>query len=516
MESHIQIFDTTLRDGEQTPGVSFSFEERLKIAKQLEHWGVDVIEAGFPASSEGSFKSVKAISEALKTTTVCGLARCRKPDIDAVYEATKNAAHPAVHVFIATSPIHLKYKLKMSQAEVLASIKEHVSYCKARFDIVQFSPEDATRTELPFLLKCVQTAVDAGASIINIPDTVGYSYPSEYGNIFKYLINHVQTTQDVIYSAHCHDDLGLAVANSLAAIEGGARRIEGTVNGIGERAGNTALEELALALYIRKEHYGLTTHLKLNETKSTSDLIARFAGIRVPRNKAIVGQNAFSHESGIHQDGVLKNPETYEIITPQLVGVKTNELPLGKLSGKHAFAEKLKSLGYDIEPKAQIQLFKQFKAIADKKKTVSDRDIHALIQGTEHEQNALYQVDSLQLQFVSQGLQSAVIVIKDKDGHLYQDSSIGTGSIVAIYNAVNRIFQRDSNLIDYRIDSVTEGIDAQAEVHVQLNIDGQFETGIGIDHDILMASCKAYVEAHAKYALNHPTALLQEVISHDL
>ena len=499
MESHIQIFDTTLRDGEQTPGVNFSFDERLSIAKQLEKWGVDVIEAGFPASSTGSFKSVEAISKALTTTAVCGLARCKKSDIDAVYEATKCAAKPRVHVFIATSPIHLEHKLKMTQEEVLESIKEHVSYAKSLFDVVQFSPEDASRTDQPFLIKSVQTAVDAGATIINIPDTVGYSYPSEYGVIFKSLITNVKSEKEIIYSAHCHDDLGMAVANSLAAIENGAKRIEGTVNGIGERTGNTALEEIALALYVRKDHYGIETKLKLEQTKLTSDLISRYAGIRVPRNKAIVGQNAFSHESGIHQDGVLKNPETYEIMTPQLVGISKNELPLGKLSGKHAFAEKLKTLGYDIEPKQQIELFKQFKAVADKKKSVSDRDIHAIIQGSEHEQNAIYQVETLQLQYVSNGLQSAVVVIKDKKGHIYQDSSIGTGSIVAIYNAVDRIFKKDSELIDYRIDSVTEGTDAQAEVHVELVIENQHVNGIGIDHDILQASCKAYVEAHAKY-----------------
>lgn len=499
MENHIQIFDTTLRDGEQTPGVNFTFDERLKIAKQLEKWGVDIIEAGFPASSTGSFKSVESIAETLTTTAVCGLARCVKNDIDKVYEATKKAVKPRIHVFIATSPIHRDSKLMMSQEEVLAAIKEHVSYAKQYFDVVQFSPEDATRTELPFLIECVQTAVNAGASVINIPDTVGYTYPTEYGNIFKTLKENITTDHEVIYSAHCHDDLVLAVANSMAAIENGALRIEGTLNGIGERAGNTALEEVALGLYVRQDHYNNQTKLNLKETKQTSELIARFAGIRVPRNKAIVGQNAFSHESGIHQDGVLKNPETYEIMTPQMVGVKTTEMPLGKLSGKHAFAEKLIALGYEINPEDQKTLFKQFKTVADKKKTVTDRDIHALIQGTEHEQNAIYQVETLQLQFVSEGLQSAVVVIKDNEGQTYQDSSIGSGSIVSIYNAVDRIFNRDTELLDYRIDSVTEGTDAQGEVHVQLKINGKNVTGIGIDHDILLASCKAYVEAHAKY-----------------
>ncbi|MBA8779633.1 2-isopropylmalate synthase [Staphylococcus schleiferi subsp. coagulans] len=498
MSSHIQIFDTTLRDGEQTPGVSFSFEERLKIAEQLEKWGVDVIEAGFPASSQGSFDSVKAIAQTLKKTTVTGLARCREADIDAVYEATKDAVSPSIHVFIATSPIHLKYKLKMTEDEVLAAITKYVTYAKERFEVVQFSPEDATRTPLPFLIQSVQAAVDAGATVINIPDTVGYTFPTEYGYIFKTLIEKVKTTQPITFSAHCHDDLGLAVANSMAAIENGATRIEGAVNGIGERAGNTALEEVALGLYVRQDHYQIQSRINLELTKQTSDLVARYAGLRVPRNKAIVGKNAFSHESGIHQDGFLKNPETYEIMTPQLVGVKNTELPLGKLSGKHAFQEKLKALGYNIDVEEQKTLFKSFKDIADKKKHVTDQDIHALIQNSEHDKHAQYHLDALQLQFVSNGLQSAVVVIKDNDGQVYQDSSIGTGSILAIYNAVDRIFKVETALLDYRIDAVTEGSDAQAEVHVRVEVNGQEYTGVGFDHDIIYASCKAYVEAIAK------------------
>ncbi len=498
MSSHIQIFDTTLRDGEQTPGVSFSFEERLKIAEQLEKWGVDVIEAGFPASSQGSFDSVKAIAQTLKKTTVTGLARCREADIDAVYEATKDAVSPSIHVFIATSPIHLKYKLKMTEDEVLAAITKYVTYAKERFEVVQFSPEDATRTPLPFLIQSVQAAVDAGATVINIPDTVGYTFPTEYGYIFKTLIEKVKTTQPITYSAHCHDDLGLAVANSMAAIENGATRIEGAVNGIGERAGNTALEEVALGLYVRQDYYQIQSRINLELTKQTSDLVARYAGLRVPRNKAIVGKNAFSHESGIHQDGFLKNPETYEIMTPQLVGVKNTELPLGKLSGKHAFQEKLKALGYNIDLEEQKTLFKSFKDIADKKKHVTDQDIHALIQDSEHDKHAQYHLDALQLQFVSNGLQSAVVVIKDNDGQVYQDSSIGTGSILAIYNAVDRIFKVETALLDYRIDAVTEGSDAQAEVHVRIEVNGQEYTGVGFDHDIIYASCKAYVEAVAK------------------
>lgn len=498
MSSHIQIFDTTLRDGEQTPGVSFSFEERLKLAEQLEKWGVDVIEAGFPASSQGSFEYVQAIARTLKHTTVTGLARCLKSDIDAVYEATKDAVSPSIHVFIATSPIHLESKLHMTEAEVLEAITTHVSYAKERFDIVQFSPEDATRTPLPFLIQSVQTAVDAGATVINIPDTVGYTYPTEYGNIFKALTEKIKSEVPITYSAHCHDDLGLAVANSMAAIENGATRIEGTVNGIGERAGNTALEEVVLGLYVRQDHYQIQTQIQLELTKQTSDMVARYAGLRVPRNKAIVGKNAFSHESGIHQDGFLKNPETYEIMTPKLVGVKKTELPLGKLSGKHAFQDKLKQLGYDIDLEEQKVLFKAFKGIADKKKHVTDQDIHALIQNSEHDKHVAYHLETLQLQFVSNGLQSAVVVVRDNNDQHYQDSSIGTGSIVAIYNAVDRIFNVESVLLDYRIDAVSEGRDAQAEVHVQVEVNGQEYVGVGFDHDILYASCKAYVEAISK------------------
>ena len=427
-----------------------------------------------------------------------GLARCREADIDAVYEATKDAVSPSIHVFIATSPIHLKYKLKMTEDEVLAAITKYVTYAKERFEVVQFSPEDATRTPLPFLIQSVQAAVDAGATVINIPDTVGYTFPTEYGYIFKTLIEKVKTTQPITYSAHCHDDLGLAVANSMAAIENGATRIEGAVNGIGERAGNTALEEVALGLYVRQDHYQIQSRINLELTKQTSDLVARYAGLRVPRNKAIVGKNAFSHESGIHQDGFLKNPETYEIMTPQLVGVKNTELPLGKLSGKHAFQEKLKALGYNIDVEEQKTLFKSFKDIADKKKHVTDQDIHALIQDSEHDKHAQYHLDALQLQFVSNGLQSAVVVIKDNAGQVYQDSSIGTGSILAIYNAVDRIFKVETALLDYRIDAVTEGSDAQAEVHVRVEVNGQEYTGVGFDHDIIYASCKAYVEAVAK------------------
>src|SRR5699024_468035 len=312
---------------------------------------------------------------------------------------------------LATSPVHREAKLKMTRDEVLASIRDHVTYAKQKFDLVQFSPEDATRTEADFLLQAVQTAIDAGATIINIPDTVGYSNPKEYGAIFKYLIENIHSEVPITFSSHCHDDLGMATANALAAIENGANRVEGTVNGIGERAGNTALEEVAVALHIRQNYYQATSQIDLSETKCTSDLIARLSGIKVPKNKAVIGGNAFSHESGIHQDGVLKNPETYEIITPQLVGVKTNALPLGKLSGRHAFTNKLEELGYHFDEAERNLLFKKFKVLADKKKQVTDQDIQALIADKQTRKADLYQLSAIQLQYVSNGYQAAVVSI---------------------------------------------------------------------------------------------------------
>ena len=344
----VEFFGTSLRDGEQTPGVNFSIKEKVAIAKQLEKWGISVIEAGFPAASPDSFEAVKQIAEAMTTTSVTGLARSVKSDIDACYEALKDAKYPQIHVFIATSPIHREFKLKKSKEEILEAVKEHVSYARSKFEVVEFSPEDATRTELDFLTEVVQTAVDAGASYINIPDTVGFTTPEEFARIFDHLTENIKSDHKVVFGVHCHDDLGMATANTLTAIKHGAGRVQGTVNGIGERAGNVALEEVAVALKIREDFFQATSDIVLNETMNTSELVSRFSGIPVPKNKAVVGGNAFSHESGIHQDGVLKNPQTYEIFTPELVGVKSNSLPLGKLSGRHAFVEKLKELELDF------------------------------------------------------------------------------------------------------------------------------------------------------------------------
>lgn len=496
----IQFFDTTLRDGEQTPGVNFNTREKVQIALQLEKWGVDAVEAGFPIASPGDFEAVKSIAAALTRATVVGLARCQQNDIDRAYEALKDAAHPQIHVFLATSNIHMKDKLKMTREEVLSSIKKHVTYARTFFEKVQFSPEDATRTDRDFLLEAVQTAINAGATIINVPDTVGYSNPTQYGEIFAYLIANIESEQEIIFSSHCHDDLGMATANALAAIENGANRVEGSVNGIGERAGNTALEEVAVALHIRQDFYQATSQIVLSETKRTSDLVARLSGINVPKNKAVIGGNAYAHESGIHQDGVLKNPETYEIITPQLVGVQTNSLPLGKLSGRHAFATKMEALGYQLEGERLAQLFKSFKQLADKKKQVNDEDLMALVVDDLRQENETCHLEALQLQYVSNGFQGAIVSIRAQDGEVLTASEVGAGSIQAIYNATDQIFKQKPTLVRYEISALTSGEDAQAEVYVTLEDEktGKQTNGVGIDFDVLQASAKAYVQASSQ------------------
>lgn len=495
----VEFLDTTLRDGEQTPGVNFSVKEKVAIAKQLEKWGIASIEAGFPAASPDSFEAVRQISEAMTTTAVSGLARSVKSDIDACYEALKDAKYPQCHVFIATSPIHREYKLKKTKEEILDIIKEHVTYARSKFDVVEFSPEDATRTELDYLLEVVQTAVDAGATYINIPDTVGFTTPEEFGNIFKYLIENVTSDHEIIFSSHCHDDLGMATANTLAAIKNGAGRVEGTVNGIGERAGNVALEEIAVALNIREDYYQATSDIVLNETVNTSELISRFSGIPIPKNKAVVGGNAFSHESGIHQDGVLKNPLTYEIITPELVGVKHNSLPLGKLSGRHAFVEKLKDLEIAFEEAEIKPLFAKFKKLADKKTEITDADIRALVAGTEIENPEGFHFGDLKLTSNPDETVTAEVTMINAEDEEVDVTADGKGSVEAVYNAVDKFFNQKVRLFSYTMDAVTDGIDSQARVSVSVeNSDsGTIFNASGIDFDVLKAGAIAYVNANA-------------------
>ncbi|MCC7666435.1 2-isopropylmalate synthase [Liquorilactobacillus satsumensis] len=380
MTKQIQFFDTTLRDGEQTIGVNFSIEQKVELAKQLEAWGVDCIEAGFPIASKGDFEAVSAVAQAVKKTCVTGLARARKGDIDACVAATAKAAHKQIHVFIATSPVHRESKLHMSKEQVLKAIKDSVSYAHQFFEIVEFSPEDATRTEYDYLCKAIQTAIDAGASVINIPDTVGYTNPAEFAELFQYMQKKIPSFAEVTFSVHCHDDLGMAVANSMAAIKNGATRIEGTVNGIGERAGNAALEEVAAGLYVRKDYYDAVDRIDLKKTKAISELISRYTKMPVPHNKAVVGANAFAHESGIHQDGMLKSPQTYEILTPESVGAAKTTLPLGKLSGSHAVMTKLRQMGYSVEREGMQQIFPIFKNKADHTAIVSEADLREIME----------------------------------------------------------------------------------------------------------------------------------------
>lgn len=378
-DKKIQIFDTSLRDGEQTIGVNFSIDQKVKIAKQMEKWGVDVIEAGFPVASKDDFKAVKAVAESVNRVCVTGLARAKQGDIDACVEATKNAKHKQIHVFIGTSPIHREYKLNMTKEENLAAIHKWVSYARQFFDIVQFSPEDATRTEPDYLVEAINTAIDAGASVINIADTVGYTNPIEFGQLFDYLRANVERFDDVVFSVHCHDDLGMSVANAIAGVQHGASRIEGTVNGIGERAGNTALEEVAAAFMVRNDYYHFTTNINLKETKKTADMISEFTKMAIPNNKAVIGNNAFSHESGIHQDGMLKNRSTYEILTPQSVGMDATHIVLGKLSGSHAVMQELQNIGFDVSKEEMKKIFPVFKSAADHKAIIDDNDLKIIM-----------------------------------------------------------------------------------------------------------------------------------------
>lgn len=514
----VEFLDTSLRDGEQTPGVNFSIKEKIAIAKQLEKWGISAIEAGFPAASPDSFTAVQEIAKAMTKTAVTGLARSVKSDIDACYEALKDAKYPQCHVFIATSPIHREFKLKKSKEEILAAITEHVSYARSKFDVVEFSPEDATRTELDFLLEVVQTAVDAGASYINIPDTVGFTTPEEYGYIFKYLIDNVKTDREIIYSPHCHNDLGMAVANSLAAVKNGAGRVEGTINGIGERAGNAALEEVAVALNIRSDYYQVESPIVLKETINTAEMVSRYSGIAIPKNKAVVGGNAFSHESGIHQDGVLKNPLTYEIITPELVGVKSNSLPLGKLSGRHAFVEKLKELELAFEEEDIKPLFAKFKALADKKHDITDTDIRALVAGTTVENPEGFHFDDLRLTTNPDDTITAAVSLVNAQGEAVEFLANGQGSVEAIFNAIDKFFNQTVRLTSYTIDAVTDGIDAQARVLVTVeNVDTDtIFNASGLDFDVLKASAIAYINANTFVQKENAGEMGQAVSYRDL
>jgi 2-isopropylmalate synthase len=491
---HIRIFDTTLRDGEQSPGASMTHTEKLELASLMEDMGVDVIEAGFPAASDGDFAAVRAIAAQSKSAIICGLARSTPGDIERCAEAVKQAARPRIHTFISTSPVHMKHKLKMGPNAVLEAVGRSVAQARNHTDDVEWSAEDATRTDFDFLCKCIDVAIASGATTINVPDTVGYSHPEEYGALFRRLIETVANSDKAIWSAHCHNDLGLAVANSISAVTNGARQIECAINGLGERAGNAALEEVVMAMKVREDSLPFSTGINPAYLSRASAMVSRITGFPVQYNKAIVGKNAFAHESGIHQDGMLKNSETYEIMKPEDVGVAKTSLVMGKHSGRHAFRDKLESMGYFLEGDALNDAFKRFKTLADKKKHVFDDDIIVLVDDQLAAEGERIVFKRLRVVCGTDGPQTAEIDLT-VDGEEKYAIARGNGPVDAVFNAIRQIVEHDATLDLYQVHAVTGGTDAQATVSVRLNGEGIMATGRSSDPDTLVASAKAYLHA---------------------
>jgi 2-isopropylmalate synthase len=493
----VRIFDTTLRDGEQSPGATLTRSEKLEIARLLETMGVDIIEAGFPVSSDGDFEAVHAIAGEIANSVVCGLARCHPRDIERAGQAVQSAKRPRIHVFCATSKIHRDHKLKKGKEEIIRLSVESIQQALQYTDDVEFSPEDASRTELEFLEEITHAAVEAGATTINLPDTVGYAVPQGYGVIFSHLLAKLPVLgqKKIILSCHCHNDLGLAVANSLAAIENGARQAECTVNGIGERAGNAAMEEIVMALRTRPDHFKVATKVDATRIYPISRMVSTLTGLVVQRNKAIVGENAFAHEAGIHQDGVLKFRETYEIMDPAAVGIPKTSLVLGKHSGRHAFRDRISFLGYRLTDEQVEAAFVKFKALADKKKEVFDEDIEALVDDQLELTTGLWQLAGLQVTAGGNTVPTATVTLRNSDGETVQDASVGDGPVDAIYSAIARLTGIKMALTDYRIRSVTKGKEALGEAHVELEHNGQKIRGRGLSTDVLEASALAYLAA---------------------
>jgi 2-isopropylmalate synthase len=495
MIERIKIFDTTLRDGEQTPGVNLNITEKLEIAKQLEKLGVDVIEAGFAIASPGDFEAIKAVSKEIKNATVASLSRAMEKDIDRAWEALKEAQNPRIHTFIATSDIHLKYKLKMTEEEVLERAVAMVKYAKRYCSDVEFSAEDASRTRPEFLVKVVEEVIKAGATVVNIPDTVGYSTPTEFGGLIKILKEKVSNIDKVDISVHCHNDLGLAVANSLAAVLNGAVQVECTINGLGERAGNTAMEELIMGIDTRKDFYGIGHSINTRQIYRSSKLITSLTGIKVQPNKAIVGANAFAHESGIHQHGVLSERSTYEIMRPENVGISQNRMVLGKHSGRHAFEERLKEMGYtSLTPEKIQKAFEKFKNLADKKKDILDKDIEALIEEKVFEVPEIFEIDTFQITSGNKSVATSTVTLK-RNNNTITEAATGDGPVDAAFNAIERAVGTSFTLEDYNLRAVTEGKDALGEVTVRISKEGKIFIGRGVSMDIIEASVKAYVNA---------------------
>ena len=495
----IKIFDTTLRDGEQSPGCSMHLNEKLDVAEALESMGVDIIEAGFPAASEGEFKAVKEIAGIIKNSTVAALCRCRKEDIDRGYEAVKGAVHPRLHVFIATSPIHLEYKLRIDAETAIRMIRSHTEYARTLVDDVEFSFEDATRTPHEFLARAAQTAIEAGATTLNFPDTVGYSTPAEISEMIEYILANVPDIAKADISVHCHDDLGMAVANSLAAAAAGATQIECTVNGIGERAGNAAMEEIVMAIRTRRDLLNMETDIKTESIYRVSKLVSGIVGIKLPPNKAVVGKNAFAHESGIHQHGVLANKATYEIMSPKDIGIPENALLLGKHSGKHAFSELLAEMGYSLTPEQTDIYFPMYKELADRKKEVTRSDIDALLAGaTRRKVKRIYTLKDYEVTAYKNSASANISL--EADGKTHSDRMTGDGPVDAGFKAINSLTGQNFKLVDYQLHSVSEGKDALGEATVKLIApdSGKMMTGKGISTDVLEASLIAYINATNK------------------
>jgi len=508
----IIIFDTTLRDGEQSPGASMNAAEKLRLAMQLEKLGVDAIEAGFPAASPGDFEAVSHISAKIRNAQVTALSRTNKEDLDKAWGAVKNAAHPRIHTFIATSDIHLKHKLRMTRDEVVQAAVEAVSYAKSFTDNVEFSCEDGSRSDRDYICRVFEAVIEAGATTVNLPDTVGYAMPDEFGELIRYVCEHTPNIHKTVLSVHCHNDLGLATANTLAGIRNGARQAEVTINGIGERAGNTSLEELVMGVYTRREHLGVTTGINTREIHPASRLVSMVTGIVVQPNKAVVGANAFAHEAGIHQDGVLKNRMTYEIMEPEIVGLASNRLVLGKHSGRHAFKQKLAELGYDITEAEVNRLFDRFKDLADKRKEILDEDIEVLFAEEILRVPDKYKLDYLNVVSGTVAVPTATVKLLI-DGEEAQSAGFGVGPIDATFNTIAKMTGARCKLIRFSVDSITGGMDAQGEVTVRLKENGLVALGKGADSDIITASAKAYINGlnRLEYLKKNPTLTAEEM-----
>ncbi len=498
MRDHLIIFDTTLRDGEQSPGASMTKEEKVRIARHLERMGVDVIEAGFPAASNGDFEAVKAVADTVKDSVVCGLARAIETDINRAGEALRGANAARIHTFIATSPIHMKNKLRMSPEQVIEQAVKAIKWARQYTDNVEFSPEDAGRSEISFLCRVLEAVIDAGAKTLNIPDTVGYTMPDQFGQLIRTLRERIPNSDKVVFSVHCHNDLGLAVANSLSAVMNGARQVECTINGLGERAGNAALEEIVMAVRTRQDFFPCDTRIDATHIVPASKLVSGITGFPVQPNKAIVGANAFAHESGIHQDGVLKHRETYEIMRAEDVGWGANKLLLGKHSGRNAFRSRLKALEIELESEEMLNaMFMRFKDLADKKHEIFDEDLHALVSDEVHVPEEHYRLLSLIAHSETGEVPYARVVIADGSNELHAESE-GSGPVDATYRAIEKILNSGAELQLFSVNNITSGTDAQGEVTVRLQKSGRIVNGHGADTDIVVASAKAYLSAFNK------------------